>query len=179
MEFLTTYWVLMIANPVPFLLVGVALFGAGYRVAKAIDRGTIETLRERLDASRDDLKRSIEKRTAPERSPHLVEPLASVDPEPPPEVPPTYIEEEEGDVDEPDDPDEEEEDVLKFIADIGIQLPFFIAEHFGMHPQKGTLICERLEGAGYLESIYGFDSLDGYVVTRKGRQYLADNDLLE
>ena len=144
-----------------------------------MNRSTIETLRERLDASHDDLKRSLEKRTSPERSSHSVESLPSVDSEPLQEVPPAYIADGKEELDEPADPDEEEEDVLKLIADVGIQLPFSIAKHFGMHPQKGTLICERLEEAGYLDFIRGFDGPDGYVLTRKGRQYLADNDLLE
>lgn len=185
LDFLTTFWDQIAADPIPFIALAITLavtaFGIGYQVAKAIDKGTITTLRERLSASQDDVMRLREELPSGDDPPTT---RAAV-----PETTdsenhltletgvPTVLDEADGEPDEDDDVflDEEEEESLKLIADSHDLAPDQIAHVLDIHYEKGKYLCERLRKAGYLKS---WTDGSRYELTQKGREYLVDNDLL-
>ena len=145
-EFLVNYWDLIAAA----IAGGIGLFVWGHRMAKATDKGTIETLKERLGASQDDVERLREELSSRDDPPTLPETTGSenyltLETGMPPVQDDAEEESEDDDdelLDEEDELlDEEEEEALKLIADAHDLASNQIAYALDIHDEKGTYIC--------------------------------------
>ncbi len=195
-EVLTSYWDLVVRNPVPFILTVAAGTTAGATAIRALMKSRMETLRERLAATQDELERihrrdgSVESRS---RSPEYIavsearaERLPNMDPgveqaaKSEAEATGNFstIDDEDEEEDDSILPEEDQEDVLQLIASHGSLGPIQISGFLDVSEQKAYLLCEQLQELGL---VAGHDHIDEplFSVMRQGREYLDQQDLLE
>ncbi len=197
-EVLTSYWDLVVRNPVPFILTVAAGTTVGATAIRALMKSRMETLRERLAAAQDELERihrrdgSVESRS---RGPEYIassearaEELPNIDPgveqaaESEAEANGNFSTIDDEDEEEEEDDsillEEDQEDVLQLISSRGSLGPIHISGLLDVSEQKALLLCEQLQELGL---VAGRNHIPGplFSVMRQGREYLDQNDLLE
>lgn len=201
-DMLQRFWDLVVANPIAFLSVGVAVGTVSAAVTRRIDSAELGAVRERLEAARDEMVRlrrdldGAQRRGAcapppqalPSTGPAGAEPTHDHAPPPPPRPIETVSEAEEDqgeDQREDEQPpvlDDEEVSILELVAEadgesVGTRA---IARHLDVHRQKALHLCERLEGLDLLWDEGEWSDEDHYfTLTREGRGYLAEEGLLD
>lgn len=203
-DVLQRFWDLVVANPIAFLSVGVAVGTVSAAVTRRIDSAELGAVRERLEAARDEVVRLRRDLDGAQRSgasaPHPqapsltpgspgAEPAHDLAPPPATRTMATVAEaeadegnDEKEDEDEPPVLDDEEVSILELVAEadgesVGTRA---IAQHLDVHRQKALHLCERLEGLDLLWDEGEWSDEDHYFsLTREGRRYLAEEGLLD